>query len=111
MESIEIVNDEQGLNWLTAICYMQEKQKYFMSDDDYKKFCDYVSAERQNYNNRLYCFERAMQNIFSMFAEVCYAGSKSWALMLFDIVKETDIDELLRICNMRIAFDKPKIKC
>ena len=87
---------------------MQEKHKYFMADDDYKKFCDYVSAERQNYNNRLYCFERAMQNIFSMFAGICYPGSKSWALMLFDIAKETDIDELLRICNMRAKFNKPR---
>lgn len=90
---------------------MQGKRQYFIADEDYKKFCDYVSAERKNYNNRMYCFERAMQNIFSMFAGICYPGSKSWALMLFDIAKETDIDELLRICNMRIAFDKPKIKC
>ena len=87
---------------------MQEKHKYFMADEDYKKFCDHVSAERKNYNNRLYCFERAMQNIFSMFAGICYPGSKSWALMLLDIAKQTDLDELLKICNMRAKFDKQR---
>ena len=108
MENIGIVNEEQGLNWLTAICYMQEKRKYFMADEDYKRFCDHVSAERRNYNNGLYCFERAMQNIFTMFAGICYPERKSWAVMLLDIAKETDLDELLRICNMRVKFDKPR---
>ena len=110
MESIEIVNDEQGLNWLTAICYMQEKYNYFMSDDDYKKFRDYIATERNRYNKGICCFECAMQNIFSTFTAICYAGSKSWALMLVDIAKEMDLDELLRICNMRVKFDKQRFK-
>lgn len=111
MESIENLNDEQALNWLTAICYMQEKCKYFMTDEDYKKFSDSISAERNNYNKRKYCFERAMQNVISMFIKICYAESKSWAMMLLDVAKEADLDEILRICNMRIKFDKPRVKC
>lgn len=93
---------------MTAICYLQEKHKYFMTDEDYKKFCDCLSTERKNYNSRIYCLERAMQNIFSMFMGICYAGRKSWAVMLADIAKDIDIDELLRICNMRVKFDKQK---
>ena len=81
-----------------------------MTDEDYKKFCDLVSIERKNYNNKMYSFERAMQNIFSKFEEICYAESKSWALMILGIAKETDIDELMRICYMQIAFDKPRVK-
>lgn len=90
---------------------MQEKYKYFMTDEDYKKFSDYISAERNNCNKRKYCFERAMQNIFSMFNRICYAESKSWALMLLDIAKEADLDDILKICNMRIKFNKPRVKC
>lgn len=110
MNSIKIFSDEQALNWLTAICYLQEKYQYFMTDEDYKKFSDQISAERNNYNNRIYCFERAMQNVYSTFMELCYAGRKSWAVMLAEIAQEIDIDGLLRICNMRVKFDKPKNK-
>lgn len=90
---------------------MQEKYQYFMADEDYKKFSNHISTERKNYNNRIYCFERAMQNVRSMFMELCYAERKSWAVMLAEIAQEIDIDGLLRICNMRIKFDKPKYKC
>lgn len=110
MNSIKIFSDEQALNWLTAICYMQGKYKYFMTDEDYKKFSDHISTERKNCNNRIYCFERAMQNVHSMFMELCYAERKSWAVMLAEIAQEIDIDDLLRICNMRVKFDKPKNK-
>ena len=110
MNSIKIFSDEQALNWLTAICYMQEKYQYFMTDEDYKKFSDHIATERKNYNNRIYCFERAMQNVHSMFMELCYAKRKSWAVMLAEIAQEIDIDGLLRICNMRVKFDKPKNK-
>ena len=82
-----------------------------MTDEDYKKFRNHISTERINYNKRMYCFERAMQNVYSMFIEICYTERKSWADMLADIAKDISIDELLRICNMRIRFDKPKFKC
>lgn len=88
---------------------MQEKHKYFMTDEDYKKFSECVSAERKKYNNKVYCFERAMQNITAMFMEVCYMANKSWAVMLSELAQEIDIDGLLRICNMRVKFDKPKL--
>ena len=81
-----------------------------MTDEDYKKFSDYISTERNNYNKKKYSFERAMQNIFSKFEEICYAESKSWALMILGIAKDTDIDELMKICYMQIAFDKPRAK-
>lgn len=110
MNSIKIFSEEQALNWLTAICYLQEKYQYFMTDEDYKKFSDHISTERKNHNNRIYCFERAMQNVHSMFMELCYAERKSWAVMLAEIAQEIDIDDLLRICNMRVKFDKPKNK-
>lgn len=111
MNSIKFFNDERALNWLTAICYMQEKHHYFMTNEDYKKFCGRISTEQKNYNDKVYCFERAMQNIISVFTEVCYAASKSWAVMLAKLAQEIDIDELLRICNMRVKFDKPKFRC
>ena len=56
---------------------MQEKYNYFMTDEDYKKFCGRISTEQKNYNDKVYCFERAMQNIVSAFTEFCYAASKS----------------------------------
>ncbi len=87
---------------------MQEKYNYFMTDEDYKKFYDCLSTERKNYNCGIYCFERAIQNVIAMFTRICYASRKSWAVMLADLAKDIDIDELLRICNMRVKFDKQK---
>ena len=77
MNTLKIFSDEQALNWLTVICYMQEKHKYFMTDEDYKKFSNHISTERNNYNKKMYSFEHAMQSVYSMFSEICYAERKS----------------------------------
>lgn len=98
---LSYLDNEQSLDLLTAICYMQDKYSFFMSGKNYKSFKRFVESEIKSCEVYEQDYERVIKNIFKRFTFLCKLESLPFALSLAMNAQLVPVDELIHICDMR----------
>lgn len=98
---VEYLNNEQSRDLLAAICYMQDKYSFFMSDKNYKNFKRFIESENDSCKDYEQDYERIIKNIFKRFKFLCRPESIPFAMSLAMNAQDAKVNDLMCICDLR----------